>query len=157
PHLAVPGGDESGASETVTGKDHGAVVHHGDIIRTLHRLPTRKPAETRDMASRIFFLRTHIDKVYGFLRAPVHHGLRRWGTGVRGLGVLRESGGVRLGSHESRRRRRWEGQPVSAGFELVARKHPARGAFFQAIDVLQAHALKDSGPNDAACASGTVD
>ena len=97
-HLAVPGRDEGGAGDTVTGKDNGAVMHHGDIIRTLHRLPTREPAETRDMASCVFCLRTHIDEVHCFLLTPGQHGLERWDIEGTDLVFLRQSGGVSLGS-----------------------------------------------------------
>src|SRR5262245_36474858 len=76
-HLAIPGCDECGAGLTITGKDNRAVVHHGYIVRALHRLSTRKPAETRDMASCVLFLGTHIDAVDRFLDAPGQHRLER--------------------------------------------------------------------------------
>ena len=70
-HLAVPGRNERGAGHTVTGEHNRAVVHHGHLVRTLHSLAAREPAETRDMASRVFFLGTYVDTVDRLLAASL--------------------------------------------------------------------------------------
>src|SRR5215510_2158965 len=106
-HLAIPGCDECGAGLTITGKDNRAVVYHGYVIRTLYRLSPREPAETRDMASHVLFLGTHIDAVDCFLGAPGQHRLERRNVQETNPVFLRQSSSVGFGcSHPFRRRRR---------------------------------------------------
>jgi hypothetical protein len=51
-------------------------MHHRHIVRTLHSLSTREPAETRDMPSGVFFLSTYINEIHYLLLAPGHHRLK---------------------------------------------------------------------------------
>src|SRR5262249_22564135 len=106
-HLAVPGSDECGADYAFTGKDNGAVVHHGDIITALHRLPTWEPAKTRDMASGVLFLGTYINKIHRLLCAPGEHGLQGRDVQVTHLVFARQLRGIGFSRSQSLRRRRW--------------------------------------------------
>ena len=155
--LAVPGGGQGGARSAIATEHYGSVLHHGDVVAALDALSSGEPAEPGNTAQVVFLGSADVDEIDAFGNAAVGHGVEAGDVqkadtvfGGAAVGVGFRGGATFLGNVG-------EAVPICAGLQVVAGQHPAGGAVLEADDLtVQAHALQNPGPDDAARSSGAV-
>ena len=95
PNLPIPRCGDGCAGASVAAEDDGAVLHDRYLIRALHRLTTRKPAEAGNVPCCILFGSPHIHEIDRLVGAACHKFLQAVGIQVANAVLFCEA--VRVG------------------------------------------------------------